>query len=303
MDLSIVVVSWNTRELLRRCLASVDLENPELATEVLVVDNGSVDGSPEMVERDFPAVRLIRNPDNRGFAAANNQAIAASAGRYVLLLNSDAVLLPNTAAILARYLDESPTVGMVGGQLLNLDGSFQASFNDFPSLRQELLLMTGLSRWFLSPTYPSYPVEKSRARRLVDWVGGACLMVRRATVDAIGGLDESYFMYSEEVDWCVRARRAGWSVAYVPEAKTYHGSGASAQRVPERRRAQIYRSKWLYFRKHRGPVTAETFGLLVRGVTLAKLAGWFVLGLSDGAKRREASKRQVASYRYLLGNF
>jgi GT2 family glycosyltransferase len=256
-----------------------------------------------MVDSEYAGVRLIRNSDNRGFASANNQAIRSSNGRHVLLLNSDAIILPDTAPTMVRYLDDNERVGIVGARLLNLDGTFQASYNDFPSLYKELLVLTGLGRWLLPQSYPSYPDEQSRERREVDWVGGACLMVRRSAIDAAGLLDEEYFMYSEELDWCHRIKKEGWSIVYLPDARAIHGSGASSQRVPERRRAQVYRGKWLYLRKHRGPWVAVLFGVLVRLFTTAKLVGWLLITPIASRERRENGQRQIASYRYLLANF
>ena len=300
LDLSAIVVSYNTSGLLASCLRSVGETATGLAYELIVVDNGSRDGSVEMVMRDFPHVRLIRNQDNRGFAAASNQAIRASLGRHVLLLNSDAALLPGTADRMVSFLDGHPQVGVVGGLLLNPDGSFQASYADFPGLSGELLLLTKLARVFRSPAYPSYPEEKSREPRAVDWVPGACLMARRAAIDAVGYLDEDYFMYAEETDWCYRMRQAGWLVYYLPDAKTIHWSGQSAGRAPERKRLQVYRSKWLFMRKHRGALAAATFRLVVRLASAAKLVAWALTAATPDRARRERALLHVRSYALLL---
>ena len=303
MDLSIAIVSWNTRDLLRRCLESVygTIAGPEF--EVIVVDNGSTDGSPEMVRSEYPRATLLANDTNVGFARASNQAIRASSGRHVLLLNSDAVLLGRAAELMVRFLDAHPEVGAVGGMLLNPDGSFQSSYADFPGLLGEALLLTGLSHWLLPATYPSYPKARSREARRVDWVGGALLAVRRRTLDAVGPLDEGYFMYTEEVDWCYRMKQHGWAVCYLPEARATHWSGASSSRVPERRRAQLYRSKCRFLRKHRGWSQATAYGLLVRAVSAVKLLAWLSTGLSPDPARRDRARQQVASYRFLLASF
>ena len=271
--------------------------------ETIVVDNGSVDGSPEMVTHDFPTVRLITNPDNRGFARANNQAIGVSSGRHALLLNSDAVLVGDTAQTMVRFLDAHPRAGMVGAKLLNPDGSFQASYNDFPGLRHEFLVLSGLARWFLPSTYPSYPEARSRERRSVDWIGGACLMVRRQAFETVGLLDEDYFMYAEEMDWCYRMKRGGWDICYLPEARAVHGSGASSRRAPEFKRAQLYRGKWLFLRKHQGLPRAEAFRLLVQVLSFVKLLRWLPSRLSANLARREQARAQIASYRFVLTSF
>ena len=245
--------------------------------------------------------QLIRSSENCGFAAANNLGIAASRGRHVLLLNSDAVLLPGTVRAMVGFLDAHPGAGMVGARLLNPDGSFQYSYADFPSLTGELLLLTRLAPMVYTPTYPSYPLERSAQERSVDWVSGACLMARRATVDAIGPLDESYFMYTEETDWCYRARRGGWSVHYLPEARVVHWVGQSAAAAPARRRRQVYRSKRLFLRKHVGWGAAATFALAVRAVSALKLGAVAPLAIVGPDTRRARARRAMHSYVLVLG--
>ena len=303
MDVSVVVVSWNTRELLRQCLQSIYTNTGELRVEVLVVDNASTDGSPELVASEFPAAVLLRNERNWGFAHANNQAIARSQGRHVLLLNSDAVLLSGALQVMTTFLDQRADVGVVGAMLLNPDRSFQWSYADFPSFRGELLLATGLSRLVCPTTYPSYPPTQSRETRAVDWVSGACLMARRAAIDAIGLLDEDYFMYTEETDWCYRMRAAGWQVYFLPRAEVVHWSGRSAANVPERKRSQLYRSKWLFLRKHRSRLVAWSFARAIRAASLAKLVGWTLRSLSTDQAARERARQHVRSYRVLLSEF
>lgn len=300
MDLSIIVVNWNTRELLQRCLASVYDTIRGLSFEVIVVDNGSTDGSPEMVASVFSNAILLRNEENRGFAAANNQAMRIGSGRHVLLLNSDAELRDHAAARMVEFLDANPRVGAVGGKLLNPDGSFQNSFADFPGLLSEILLLTGLSRWFCPPGFPSSPEESSRDQREVDWVSGALLMAKSVALASVGLLDEDYFMYVEEVDWCYRMKQSGWLIFYLPDAQAVHCNGGSYRRVPERKRAQLYRSKWLFMRKHRGWLRSSTYLFLVRTLSLCKLVAWFALGFKGTPTRREYARRNVVSYRTLL---
>jgi hypothetical protein len=298
LDLSIIVVNWNTRELLRNCLRSIYTTVSDLALEVLVVDNASTDGSQAMVEAEFPLVRLVRNAENVGFARANNQAIRLSRGRHVLLLNSDAVLLDGTVRAMIGVLERDPRVGIVGAQLLNPDGSFQASFADFPSVSGELLLATRLARYVYSPSYPNYPPERSQQPRTCDWVSGACLMARVGAIAQVGALDETYFMYSEETDWCYRMRQAGWLIYYQPAAKVVHWNGQSSKRVPERRRSLVYRSKWLFMRKHRGAFAATVFRAALVSVSAAKLMMWGVRGLRP--ESRGLARQHVRSYRLVL---
>jgi N-acetylglucosaminyl-diphospho-decaprenol L-rhamnosyltransferase len=301
VDLSIIVVNWNTRELLRQCLRAVQETIEGITYEVIVVDNGSTDGSREMLRAEFPGTVLIENVENQGFARANNQGIRASRGRYILLLNSDAVLRPGAAARMIREFETHPTTGVVGARLLNPDGSFQASYADFPTLRGEFLLLTRLSRIVYGPTFPSYPERASRTRREVDWVFGACLMIRRTAIETVGLLDEEYFMYTEETDWCFRVRRAGWSVVYLPDAEVVHWSGQSAQNAPERKRSQLYRSKWLFLHKHRGAAAAFAFHVALIAVSWLKLAAWLLRGVFARGDERQYSLQQVRSYRLLLG--
>jgi N-acetylglucosaminyl-diphospho-decaprenol L-rhamnosyltransferase len=300
MDLSVIIVSFNTRDLLRACLASIPPAATGLTWEAIVVDNASGDGSLAMVAGEFPETVLIRNPANRGFAAANNQALAISRGRYVLLLNSDAALLPGSVAALIDHCETHPRCGLVGAQLRNGDGSFQASYADFPSLTGELLLLTTLSRWLRPATFPSYPETESQAARTVDWVFGACMLARRAAIAQVGGLDEEYFMYTEETDWCYRFRQASWTVDYQPAARVLHWSGQSANRVPERKRGHLYRSKWLFMRKHYRPPAAAVFRQAVRLASATKcLVAWLRMTLSQG-RRRELARQHLRSYQLVL---
>jgi GT2 family glycosyltransferase len=301
VDLSIVIVNWNTRELLRSCLDSVYQTVSGIPFEVLVVDNHSVDGSPEMVASCFPQVELIRNNENVGFARANNQAIRMSHGRFVLLLNSDAVLLPGTACRMLAVMDEQPRVGVVGAQLLNPDGTFQGSYADFPSLRGELLLATKLAAIVFGPSYPNYPARRSQQDQLADWVSGACLMVRRAAIDQVGLLDEDYFMYTEETDWCYRMKRAGWLVYYCAAARVVHWASQSSKRVPERRRGMVYRSKWLFMRKHRGPIAATAFRYALLVTSLLKCGLWWLSSLIGRRSVRQLALQHVRSYQVVLG--
>jgi GT2 family glycosyltransferase len=217
-----------------------------------------------------------------------------------LLLNSDATMVDESVHRMVEHLDQHPHTAAVGGMLLNPNGSFQGSFADFPTLMHEALLLTGLSRWLLPATFPSHPESESRQLRRVDWVCGAFMMLSRHAVDEIGLFDEAYFMYAEEVDWCFRARRAGWPVEYLPAASAIHHVGASYGRVPTRRRAHLYRSKCLYLRKHHGAVTASVYHRLVQACSAMKLVAWGLSGVAADPARRERARLNVASYRHLL---
>jgi N-acetylglucosaminyl-diphospho-decaprenol L-rhamnosyltransferase len=302
VKLSIIIVNWNTHTLLANCLEAVYAYPPQGRFDVWVVDNGSTDGSQEMLRDRFPQVHLIQNQENVGFARANNQAIRAAAGDYVLLLNSDAVVLPDTLQQLIDFADDHPRAGIVGAQCLNPDGTFQASFNPFPSLLSEGLLLFGLASRFYSPYFPSGAPEESQHNRQCDWVGGACLMAKRSVLDEIGLLDEAYFMYVEETDWCYRVVQAGWKVFYCADAQVIHYGGQSASRASAQQRLRLYQSKARYFRKHQGARAEFLFWGMVQVSALLKSGYWFgrsLLNRADGTPRQQFSSHWsfVKNYR------
>ncbi len=228
-DLSIVVVSYNTRELLHRCLDSLEAGCEEMRTETFVVDNASRDDSADMVEHDFPRVTLIRNDRNAGFAAANNLALERAAGRHVVLLNSDTVVRPGALGELVRFMDDTPKAGYCGPRLLNPDGTHQPSAKRFPTVFSGGFAMLSFSR--------KYPVSRhaldlhaqhgDAERFRADWLTGACLVVRADAMRRVGPLDDGFFMYFEETDWCKRMHAAGWEGWYVPSAEVVHYGGGS----------------------------------------------------------------------------
>lgn len=264
--LSIVIVNWNTRDLLRGCLQSVFANVEGLPLEVFVVDNGSSDGSPDMVKECFPLVRLMENGRNLGFSRANNRALLEAAGEYCVLLNSDTVVLPGSLDAVVACMQGHPDVGIAGVQLLNPDGSRQNSIAAFPSLLTELFNKSLLRR-MLPEKYPGKehrfpgPVD-------VDSVIGACLFVRRKAMDEVGLMDEEYFFFFEETDWCLRFRKAGWRVIHCPGATVVHLQGKSAGKANVRARIEYYRSRYLFFRKHLSPVASILLksGLIAKAV-------------------------------------
>ncbi|NLE99960.1 MAG: glycosyltransferase family 2 protein, partial [Anaerolineales bacterium] len=256
VDVTVVIVSWNVRSLLSRCLRS--LADAGRSLDVIVVDNGSSDGSAAMVQAEFPAARLIANADNRGFAAANNQGIALAEGRYVLLLNPDTEVVGDALATMVDYAEAHSDVAVVGPRLLGPDGSPQHSRYRFPTLATALFEST-----WLQPVAPRRILEHYHALDLtddrpvdVDWVRGAALLARRQAVEQIGLLDERFFMYSEELDWCRRFRDAGWRVVYFPAAQVVHYEGKSSEQVAPARHIYFQTSKVRYFRKHHGRAAA-----------------------------------------------
>jgi len=298
MDLSVIIVNWNTEALLRSCLRSVYGTIEGVAFEVIVVDNASGDGSVAMLKVEFPQVRRIENYENRGFAAANNQAFRAMTGRYALLLNSDAVLTEGAVRELYAFMEEHPEAVMACGQLLNADGSKQNSIARFPTIPSLLLNMPLLETLF-PDRYPSkrqdyrHPIE-------VDSCIGACLMVRKSAIDGVGGLDERYFFFFEETDWARTMKEAGGKIYHVPTARIYHLQGKSVG-TSIRSRMHFYRSRYLYFMKWESPAYSLLAAVLVvmRLVVNWVLTGAGVvltLGLNPGLREKGKLYSQLIAW-------
>ncbi|MEK7139301.1 MAG: glycosyltransferase family 2 protein [Patescibacteria group bacterium] len=255
LKLSVIIVNWNTRELLRACLTS-GLGAGTDSVEVIVVDNGSTDGSATMMEHDFPTSRLIRNTANLGFVAANNQGIAASAGRYVLLLNSDTVVPVDAWASLVAAAEARPRAGIIGPTLVNPDGSIQWSVRGFPTLLDHIILFTKWHNFFPILLHRHLAVGFDYSReQVVDQVMGAAMLIRREVIDQIGGLDAAIWSWYEDVDYCARAKVAGWEVRYVPCTKIIHLKGQSfAQHLPLVKQRMLVQSILIYTKKHQGPL-------------------------------------------------
>ena len=264
-DVSIVIVSFNTRDLLRECLNSLLAECAGISHEIFVVDNISRDGSADMVEQEFPQVRLIRSQVNLGFAAANNKAFPLAQGRYVVLLNSDAFLKPQALRRAIDHMYAEPGVGLGGARLVGRDGSWQPSSRLFPSLLNDFLTLSGLStkypksRFFgqFDRTWADQDVEAD-----VDWVPGAFSIIRGSVLQRVGYFDEAFFLYYEEVDLCRRIVHAGYGVHYWPDVEVIHLGGESSKTVQSltisKSGSQLalwrMRAEFLYYRKHHGSV-------------------------------------------------
>jgi GT2 family glycosyltransferase len=257
-DLSIVVVSYNTRELLGACLRSVAATVREHTYEVIVADNGSIDNSVQLLQRDWPDVRLLELGANLGFARANNRAIAVSRGRQVLLLNSDTEVLPGAIDALVAFLDVTPHAGVSAPLLLNSDMTDQGTARAFPAPANVLFgRKSPLTRLFPSnPWSRRYLVGRTYRGAdtfRVDWVSGACMMVRRDAFERAGLLDEGFFMYWEDADWCRRIGREGYGVYCVPRARVIHHEGGSSGRRPAHLVWAFHRSVYRYYTKHDAP--------------------------------------------------
>lgn len=295
--IAVVIVSWNTRALLESCLASLLASDDAADLDVVVVDNASTDGSPAAVAERFPTVRLVANAANRGFAAATNQGLGATSSPLILLLNSDTEVAPNAIGALASALDADPTLGAVGARLVGPDGALQPSCSRAPTAWREAVHVLHLGRFARGLDYPpatwlaDVPVE-------VDVIQGACLLVRRAVVDEVGGLDEGYFMYSEETEWCERIRAAGWRLAWVPDARVVHHGGGSTRLVASAMFARLYASKVRFLRRNRGAAEARAFKAALAMAALGRL---LAAPLALALRPRDAGLRRLtADYARLL---
>lgn len=286
MDLSVIIVNWNVKDLLRQCLQTLldaGQLTPDLTSEIIVVDSASGDGSPQLVRETFPQVRLIASQENLGYARGNNTGVAAAQGRFFLLLNPDTLVQPNALLEMVCYLNAQPAVGAVGPQLLWPDGTVQSSRRRFPTLGSLFWESTLLGQWFphnrYRQRYHLADVSSDHTQR-VDWVVGAALLIRREVWQQVGPLDENFFMYFEETDWCRRAAKRGWQIHYLPTAKIIHYEGKSSEQVVATRTLRFQRSKLRYTRKYFGrgwAVTLRLFLWLTYAFQwLAESAKWLV---------------------------
>ncbi len=255
MDVSIIVVSWNTRDILRDCLKSVYEQTSDISFEVIVIDNASSDDSVFMVKSEFPHVVLIENKDNRGFAAANNQGMQIANGRYVLLLNSDTIVLDGAIQKTLAFADQHPDAAVVGCKVLNPDGFLQPTCFMYPSLLNLFLSSTYL--------YKIFPRSRFFGRERMTWwdrddvrevevVTGCFMLVRTEAIEQVGIMDESFFMYAEETDWCYRFNKAGWRLLFTPNAQIIHLGGQSSKIVKVQMNIELRKSILYFIRKNQG---------------------------------------------------
>ena len=295
IDLSIVILNWNVRDLLDRCLAS--LRSDHYALEIIVVDNASHDDSVAMVRAKYPQAVLIANAENRGFTGGNNQGIAAAHGRYVLVLNPDTEVLGDALDRLVAYLDNHPDVGALGPQLLNPDRSIQSSRRRFPTLTTaffESTWLQGLAPRGILTHYYMDDVPSAHTHE-VDWLNGACTVFRREVLDRVGVYDaQNFFMYSEELDLCRRVKEAGWKIVYLPEAQVIHYVGQSSDQAVAARHIYFQTSKVHYFRKWHGSLQANLLRVFLLGSYLWQIGLEGVKGLLGS--KRDLRKQRVQVY-------
>lgn len=254
LELSIIVVTYNSRRHVRDCLESIQRASEGIDHEVIVVDNASQDGTPDIIRNEFPKASLIANPENLGFAPGNNQGITQSQGRYILLLNPDTLVLPKTLATLLNEMKHSPETGLLGCRLLDVDRRLQQSFGFEVSFWNEVVRKIFFNLYENHRFPPVGWVLRSlhSRKREVDWVKGACMLSRRQALLDAKLMDETFFMYLEDADLCHRIRQLGWQVRYTPEAEVIHFGGGSVRSNAERSALEYRRSQLHYFKKHLG---------------------------------------------------
>ena len=270
MKLSIVIVNWNTGPLLHQCIRSIYQNPPGDSYEILVVDNASHDGSTDFIPNQYPEIILLSNSENLGFARGNNVALEQCTGEYILLLNPDTEVFPEAIDILIDFLDAHPKAGGASSRLLNPDGSLQASCYPFPTLSRELWRLLHLDRVLV---YGIYDQEKWDLNQTytVDVTKGAAFMVRKQILDQIGFFDPEYFMYTEEVDLCLRIRQNNWDLYWVPQSKIMHYEGQSTKQVPVEMFLQLYKTKLQFIRKHYGTVAANLYKVILAIISIPRL--------------------------------
>ena len=295
-DLSVVIVSLNTRDVLRECLETLAIASAGLAVQTIVVDNGSTDGSQQMLQADFPAVLLLQSAENLGFGRANNLAFEHARGRYIVLLNSDAFLSPDALRLSIHHMDAQPDAGLGGARLVGRDGHWQPSARSFPRLTTDLFMYSGLSARFprsrLFGSFDRTWADPMQAAA-VDWVPGAYSIIRREALAAAGPFDPRFFLYYEEVDLCRRIKAAGFGVWYWPDIVVVHIGGESSRQLKTLQMSQSgaqltlwrMRSTLLYYRKHHGLVS---LGARLLEVAWNRLRAWRRKNSRDPSRQQES---------------
>jgi GT2 family glycosyltransferase len=308
LDVSTIIVNWNTCEILRDCLASIYAKTRDVEFEVIVVDNASSDGSVNVVKSEFPQVILLENRGNLGFAAANNQGMAIAQGRYVLLLNSDTIVLGNAIDKAFAFADNHKNTAVVGCRVLNPDRTVQTTCFMFPSLLNMLLSSSYL--------YKLFPKNKFFGREQMTWwnrndtrevdvVTGCFMLVRQKAIKQVGIMDERFFMYGEETDWCYRFKQAGWKILFTPNAEIIHFGGQSSKQIAPQMTLQLRGSILQFIHKHRSRLEYNLACLLVCFFFAVRIPIWFVRFLFSRQDRKYSWGRMkiyaIGAWRILTG--
>lgn len=291
VDLTISIVNHSNRELLEQCLHSIFENTVRTSIEVFVVDNASSDGSTQLIKEEFPQVNLLINKVVLGFSANHNQVLRKAAGRYSLVLNEDTIVLPEALDKMVELMDTHPQAGAVGCKILNQHGEVQNSCFDFYNLRSVFLdycLFPGglIKNRFLGVNEPQHLAHGEK----VDWLLGACILLRGDALKEVGLLDDSFFMYSEEVDWCYRAKQQGWEVLFTPNAQIIHYGGQATRKQEQPVLPQLYLSRYQFFQKHYGQYSSYLLKTLISMATAWNSLFLFLRFLLRRIKRKELIK-------------
>ncbi len=287
MDLSVIIVNWNTKQLLEECLASIYKFTKNIKFEVIVVDNGSTDDSQAMVRKKFSYAKLIENKDNLGFAKANNLGIKSAIGKYILLLNSDTYFIENSLPKIVEYADKQKNLGVLAPQLLNVDKSIQQSVGFFPNLPQIFYWMSFIDDLPFGQLLKPYHVDHDsfyKKDQHADWVTGAALLIPKNILKKAGNLDEKIFMYGEDVEWCWRIKKAGFDIIYTPSTKIVHiGRGSSGQ-ISKRAFVGEFEGLKYFYNKHKAPTSLQIMRILLKIGALARILVFGILGRKETAR-------------------
>ena len=301
MDVSIIIVNRNTRNFLRDCLSSVFNQTQGIEFEVIVIDNGSSDRSVQMVEAEFPQVIVIANAENRGFAAANNQGIAIAKGRYVLLLNSDTIILDDVIKKTVLFADAHRQAAVVGCRVLNTDKTLQQTCFMFPSVLNMLLAATYL--------YKLFPRNRFFGRERITWwnrssvsevdvATGCFMLVRRQAIEKIGLMDKRFFVYGEETDWCYRFKKNGWKIVFTPSAQIIHYGGQNTKQMARKFKLQLYGSNLIFMKKHKSKLAFLVARFLIALFLFLRVPYWLATAV---LRKTQRSKSIETAGTYLIG--
>ena len=303
IDVSIIVVAWNVRELLHNCLKSVYGQTKGINFEVIYVDNASNDGSVEMVTKEFPEVRVIKNTENEGFIKANNQGIKIAKGRYVLLLNSDTVVLDNAIAKTVTFADAHPQTAVVGCRILNQDGTLQRS----------CFMSHSILNFFLSATclHKIFPMSRFFGREWMTWwdfndvrevevIKGCYALVQKEAIEQVGFMDDLYFVYGDDTDWCYRFRKNGWKILFTPDAKIIHYGGQTTKQMTSQFLFQLFGSKLIFMKLHRNRFKFPLACFLVALFFFLRAPYWLATGILHEKERKKSFQTAKT---YLFGSF
>jgi GT2 family glycosyltransferase len=304
--LSIVIVTWNAKNYAAECLDSLRTLMPKPEIEVLVVDNNSSDGTPELIREKYPEVVLIQNRENLGFARANNIGIRESAGEYVGLINSDVRVLNGCLEQMQAYMNANREIGVLGPRMLDAKGHASRSYMRSPTLWRYFCRALALDDLFpRSKLFGSYTMNYFDREQTaeVDVLNGWFWLIRREALNQVGPLDETFFMYGEDIDWCKRFRDRGWKVVYYPKTESIHYGGASSSKAPVRFYIEMQRANLQYWRKHFNPFSQALYFAIVFGHQILRLLGYGLLSASK-SRRADASfkaKRSISCMLWMVG--